>query len=388
MMNVDPDKLIDFVERRRLQNRVAQRKFRGESSTSSSPAPAYSFGLLIRCICHVEKKRREAQNAFQNGSHQQSGGPSSVLPSVSSINSAIPQAVSLASSQAALTKVPDAIPMGLPITAFKQGRTNTNIDFNTDAYSPRESNNEPFLFPTTPSFQSESVVPNMDPALVVRTFSPQQCDPPFIDITGGRLDSWSGDSRPGALALPSGLSYYDTQHGPPLSHNDNSLPGLIMSSKDDGWISSLHIAAQGGHEQIVQALLQHNNTDINKADSDGRTALIHAVVENNQSIVSLLLGRGARIGASDCDDRSAIHWAVLYRRIEILDVLLNHREQYEASFDIDTHDSTGWTPLHMAVHRAFEPGVTMLIQSGADINAKAGKCPYTGNVMPLLNRQQ
>lgn len=129
-------------------------------------------------------------------------------------------------------------------------------------------------------------------------------------------------------------------------------------------------------------------TDINKADSDGRTALIHAVVENNQSVVCLLLERGARIGASDCDRRSALHWAVLYRRIGILEVLLKHREQHEAGFDIDTHDSTGWTPLHMAVHRAFEPGVLMLIQSGADINAKAGKCPYTGNVMPLLNGQR
>lgn len=387
-MDVDPDKLIDFVERRRLQNRVAQRKFRGELSTPSSPASADSFGLLIRCICHVEKKRREAQNAFQEGSRQQSGGSPSILPSVSSINSDCPQAVSLASSRAHLTKVPDAIPTELPITAFEQGRMNTHIDLDTVDYLPSELSNEPFLLPTTPSFQSDFVVPNLDPSTVVRTFSPQQCDPSFIDIASGHLDSWLGDSRPGAPILPSGLSDYDTHHGPSLSHTDNSLPGLIISSKEDGWIRSLHIAAQAGHEQIVQALLQHNATDINKADSDGRTALIHAVVENNQSVVCLLLERGARIGASDCDRRSALHWAVLYRRIGILEVLLKHREQHEAGFDIDTHDSTGWTPLHMAVHRAFEPGVLMLIQSGADINAKAGKCPHTGNIMPLLKGQQ
>ncbi|KAJ5527601.1 ankyrin repeat-containing domain protein [Penicillium frequentans] len=357
MMDVDPDKLIDFVERRRLQNRVAQRKFR-------------------------EKKRREALNAFQNGSHQQSSGSPSALPSVSPIN----PAVSLASLNAPLTKVPDAIPTEMPNTALEQGRMNTQIDLDTVDYLPRESNNEPFLLPITPSFRSEFGVPNLDPSTVVRTFSPQQCDTSFIDIAGGHLDSWSSDSRP--VAPPFGLPYNDTQHGPPLSHNDNSLPGLTISSKDDGWISSLHIAAQAGHEQIVQALLQHDTTDINKADSDGRTALIHAVVENNQSVVYLLLGRGARIGASDCDGRSALHWAVLYHRIEILEVLLKHREQHEASFDIDTHDSTGWTPLHMAVHRAFEPGVVMLIQSGADINAKASKCPYTGNVMLLLKAQQ
>ncbi|KAJ5802598.1 ankyrin repeat-containing domain protein [Penicillium pulvis] len=362
-MDVDPDKLIDLVERRRLQNRVAQRKFR-------------------------EKKRREARNAFQNGSHQQSSGSPSALPSASSINSDCPQTVSLASLRAPLTKVPDAIPTELPNTAFEQGRMNAHIDLDTVDYLPRELSNEPFLLPTTPSFQSEFVVPNLDPSTVVRTFSPEQCDTSFIDIAGGHLDSWLGDSRPGAPFMPSGLSDYDTHHGPSLSHNDNSLPGLIISSKDDGWISSLHIAAQAGHEQIVQALLQHNATDINKADSDGRTALIHAVVENNQSIVCLLLGRSARIGASDCDGRSALHWAVLYRRIEILEVLLKHREKHEASLDIDTHDSTGWTPLHMAVRRAFEPGVLMLIQSGADINAKASKCPYTGNVMPLLKGQQ
>lgn len=354
----------------------------------SSPLQLTALDCSSNVICHIEKKRREAQNAHQKRLHQQSNGFPTELPSVSSINSDSPEAATLAPLRSPLTKVPNAISTDFPMTAFAQGMVNTDIDLDTVDPSPRESNNEPFHLPITPGFQFEFMAPYLDPTTVLRTLSPQQFDNSFTEITGGYSDSWPGDSREEASLLPSELSLLDTHHGPPLSDNDGSISGLIISNNEDGWISSLHIAAQGGHEQIVQALLQHNTTDINKVDSDGRTALIHAVVENNMSVVLLLLEKGARMGASDCDGRSALHWAVLYRRVEILDVLLKHREEHEASFDIDTHDSTGWTPLHMAVNRAFEPGVLMLIQSGADDHAKANQCPYTGNIMPLLKGQQ
>ncbi|KAJ6102955.1 ankyrin repeat-containing domain protein [Penicillium sp. IBT 16267x] len=362
-MDVNPDNLIDYVKRRRLQNRVAQRKFR-------------------------EKKRREALNALPKDPHQQSSGSSKILPSISSDNSDRPQGVSVASSRTPLTNVPNAAPTELPMTVFEQELVNTNIDLNSVDHLLRESNNEPFLLPNTPSFQSEFVAPNLDPETFMRTFTPQQFDASFISIPGGDSDCWRSDSRQGTPFLPSRLPDNDTSHALPLSHSEGSIPGLIVSNNDVGWLSSFHIATQGGHEQIVQALLRNNTTDINKADSDGRTALIHAVVENHQPVVRLLLGGGALIGASDCDGRSALHWAVLFRRIEILEVLLKHREEYEARFNIDTHDSTGWTPLHMAINRAFEPGVLMLIQSGADINVKANKCPHTGNIMPLLNNSK
>lgn len=90
----------------------------------------------------------------------------------------------------------------------------------------------------------------------------------------------------------------------------------------------------------------------------------------------------------DREGRSGLHWAVLHRRLGILQHLLDHRAKYERSLVLDAYDNAGWTPLHMSVDRAFETGVVMLLQGGADINAKAHKCPYMGNVMPPMDRQR
>lgn len=162
----------------------------------------------------------------------------------------------------------------------------------------------------------------------------------------------------------------------PSHHNDDSLVGLITFSKQKGWMAALHIAAQRGHEQILRVLLQRGNMDVNQQDSDGRTPLLHAVMQNHEPVVRLLLTQGTQIGILDCDGRSGIHWAVLRRNLSILQLLLKHRDEYEPMLAIDMYDNTGWTPLHMAIVRAFEPAMLLLMQLGADINAKAQKCPF------------
>jgi hypothetical protein len=143
----------------------------------------------------------------------------------------------------------------------------------------------------------------------------------------------------------------------------------------DGWVSTLHIAAQKGHESIVRTLLQHGNLDCNERDSDGQTPLMHAVTGGHEAVVRILLAHGARIGEVNRDRRSALHMAALHRRESILRILLEHREQ---GLSIDGYDVAGWTPLHMAVDRDFEAGVVLLVQSGANLHSKARKCPFAG----------
>ncbi|KAJ5939635.1 ankyrin repeat-containing domain protein [Penicillium verhagenii] len=306
-MDVSPEHLVDFVERRRLQNRVAQSKFR-------------------------EKKQREAKNAARQAARL----ATQVLPPVSSGSSKSSQVEILKYPTSSFTNTPGMLATELPVVNFEQIPVETDLGLDLIGPSFCESNNESFLVPTV-DFQSE-----------------------FVN--------------------------YDAGLRPTTSHNNNSIPGLIMTINKDGWIGSLHIAAQRGHEQIVRVLLEQSSVDINKADSDGRTPLIHAIVENHKAVVRLLLENGATMATSDCDGRSAFHWAVLYRRIDILQLLLKYREESKMSLNLDTHDNTGWTPLHMAIIRDFEPGVLILIQAGADMNALAKKCPYAENFMSLLER--
>jgi hypothetical protein len=151
-----------------------------------------------------------------------------------------------------------------------------------------------------------------------------------------------------------------------------------------GWISTIHIAAQKGHERIVRVLLERGNIDPNITDSDGRSPIFHAAVGGHNGVVRLLLSNGARVGHVDCDNRSVLHWAAHYQRIDVLQTLIEHWAEHEReSYDIDAYDDHGWTPLHLAVERGFEEGVLLLIQSGADMCAKARKCWLTDRVIPF-----
>ncbi|KAK1762512.1 ankyrin repeat-containing domain protein [Phialemonium atrogriseum] len=184
-----------------------------------------------------------------------------------------------------------------------------------------------------------------------------------------------------------------SRNPPPTQAPHDREPSLDASSSssssttstNQGWLSTLHIAAQKGHEHILRVLLRQRNVDLDERDSDGRTALIHAVMEDHAGVAAALLAHGARISAVDCERRNALHWAVLYRREAVLRVLLARLGERRAGERdggvIDAYDEVGWTPLHIAVERGFESGVMMLLQAGANLHSKARKCPYTGNVI-------
>lgn len=151
----------------------------------------------------------------------------------------------------------------------------------------------------------------------------------------------------------------------------------------------MHIAAQKGHDRIVSILLQRGAVDPDTPDSDARTPLFHAAVEDHLPVVQTLLRHGAQLRRLDAEGRSVLHWAVLYRRLRVLQALLEHWRAHEREwFSINAYDNVGWTPLHLAVERGFEEGVLLLMNCGADINAKAKRCPETGKPIPFHIAQQ
>ncbi|RYP24617.1 hypothetical protein DL765_000443 [Monosporascus sp. GIB2] len=137
-----------------------------------------------------------------------------------------------------------------------------------------------------------------------------------------------------------------------------------------GWLSALHMAARQGHGGIVRVLL-HQNMDCNERDSDGQTPLMHAAADGHEEVVSLLLAYGARLGDVDSLGRSALHWAVLARREAVLRLLLKHAAN--DPFLIDGYDEAGLAPLHTAINLGFEPGVAILLKSGANLHSRARK---------------
>ncbi|KAJ5193428.1 hypothetical protein N7449_009570 [Penicillium cf. viridicatum] len=357
-MDVNVQFMSDTAERRRTQNRLAQRKFR------------------------EKRKRRVAENAVAT--------PQDPSQSTSTANNNRNFPInSLPSFASAIPTLAGALsPDEIPIASTDSGPVD-NFDLDAiDQFLYQTNHDFSFTLSDPSPVQSSATRPNFTQSNSSGHGSRKE---PLNSTTSDNSASisQSGDSH--SLPLHHITSASDIRPEspgtqPPQSPNYDTALDLITSARNDkGWIGTLHIAAQKGHERIVRVLLLQGNIDANSQDSDGRTPLIHAVIENHDSVVRLLLSHGARIGVYDCDGRSALHWAVLHRRLEILKQLLEHRAKYEPGLDIDVYDNYRWTPLHMSVNRAFDAGILMLLQEGADINAKAHKCPYTGKILPLMD---
>ncbi|KAJ5593403.1 hypothetical protein N7537_010307 [Penicillium hordei] len=357
-MDVNVQFMSDTAERRRTQNRLAQRKFR------------------------EKRKRRVAENAVETPQD------SSQSTSTANNNGNFP-INSLPSFTSAIPALAGALPPDeIPIASTGSGPVD-NFDLDAiDQFLYQTNHDFAFTLSDSLPVQSSATRSNFTQS---NSSGPGSRKAPHNSTTSDNSASLSQSGDSHSLPLHHITSASDIRPEspplqPPQSPNYDTVLELITSARNDkGWIGPLHIAAQKGHERIVRVLLLQDNIDANNKDSDGRTPLIHAVIENHDSVVRLLLSHGARIGVYDCDGRSALHWAVLHRRLEILKQLLGHRAKYEPGLDIDVYDNYGWTPLHMSVDRAFEAGILMLLQEGADINAKAHKCPYTGTILPLMD---
>ncbi|KAI0877412.1 ankyrin repeat-containing domain protein [Hypoxylon argillaceum] len=151
---------------------------------------------------------------------------------------------------------------------------------------------------------------------------------------------------------------------------DNTSQSPTVKSAS-GWLSPLHIAARKGSSRIIRMLVQHNS-DCNEPDSEGLTPLIHAVMGGHEEATRSLLECGARVESVQRDGKrpspSAIHWAVLKRREGVLRVLLDHSSDPKL---IDAYDDCGRAPLHIAIDNEFDAGVSLLLQFGADLSRKA-----------------
>ncbi|RYP78464.1 hypothetical protein DL769_003187 [Monosporascus sp. CRB-8-3] len=349
----------DPGQRRRLQNRIAQRKFR---------------------------RKREQQQSSDRARHDAYAGLSvnpPMLPTPS------PTEASPASSSLASMTAP----------ASQGHRTDNGAldDFHNAPYNPAFNLDDPnfwdldtiedllahasnpSILPPEAPFPNSTRLPDLtvsSPSAPISsscwTGVTSSTNPlPASDGDGGGQGAAFATSRPIVRPLPPSQNPRSSGLSPPIE----TSPSALALRTEDGWLSTLHIAVQKGHEHLVRLLMQYN-VDCNETDSDGRTPLIHAVVQGHEGVTMILLAHGARLGDTDQKRRSALHYAVLHRRENMLSILLRHYTDQTRHLNIDAQDESGWSPLHMAVDKGFEPGVRMLLQAGANLNARARKCPY------------
>ncbi|PQE19473.1 ankyrin repeat protein [Rutstroemia sp. NJR-2017a WRK4] len=320
------------IERRRLQNRIAQRKFRQKRNRAAAAS-------------QIESSTSSSSIAG-SGTNRSSTSPSQ-----------LDTPITVEQSDATAVSSPNLGDVNFwdlnAIDGFISGVNTSESVTETDYFRSLDF--------TAPSPAQTSPTTALD-----SSFFPRHCallPPPSTSTQSAALKN-----------TPSAILPYDGRDTKSLDSPSSST----RSTKNDIWLSTLHIAVQNGHDRIVRRLIQRNNVDCNEKDSAGRTPLLMAVIEGHEDIVNSLLSCGANINEVDGERRSALHLAALHQREHVLRVLLEHcAHQSEKKLDIDAYDDSGMTPLHVAVDRGFESGVDLLLQNGANLNFKARKtwCP-------------
>uniref|UniRef100_A0A0D9W5H6 Potassium channel n=1 Tax=Leersia perrieri TaxID=77586 RepID=A0A0D9W5H6_9ORYZ len=144
------------------------------------------------------------------------------------------------------------------------------------------------------------------------------------------------------------------------------LKGLISAGADpskpdyDGR-TALHVAARRGYEDIVRFLIQRG-ANVNSIDRFGNSPLLQAVKSGHDKITMLLVEHGATLNLEDAG--GYLCRVVRDGRIDLLKKLL----KFGISPNCRNYDQR--TPLHIAAAEGLHLVASMLIESGADTQAK------------------
>ncbi|KAF3434097.1 hypothetical protein FNV43_RR25200 [Rhamnella rubrinervis] len=113
--------------------------------------------------------------------------------------------------------------------------------------------------------------------------------------------------------------------------------------------SPLLLASAEGHTDIVQALIQVNDTMCLATDQDGRIPLHYAAMRGRVEVIKLLIGsQRESIWKKLIGGETVLHLCVLYNQLEALKVLVESAD-YENNEFLNSEDQNGNTILHLAV---------------------------------------
>ncbi|OQD61331.1 hypothetical protein PENPOL_c017G03863 [Penicillium polonicum] len=110
------------------------------------------------------------------------------------------------------------------------------------------------------------------------------------------------------------------------SHQHHSHYHVKSQTDKMSLMPLLHIAARNGNCSMLQTLLEHR-AGVNECDAQGRTALHLAAEQGHEAAVSLLLDSGADNEICDADGKSPLFLAVSAGYTIVVDTILSHRKK-------------------------------------------------------------
>jgi ankyrin repeat protein len=130
----------------------------------------------------------------------------------------------------------------------------------------------------------------------------------------------------------------------------------------DGNEDQLLQLASSGETTAALALIG-SNTDVNRSQSDGTTALHWAVYYNDMALVEELIGRGADVTVRNEYDATPLSQAAITGNPQIIEALL------QAGADVNERGADDQTALMIIARTSNLDAAKVLLAAGADVNA-------------------
>src|SRR5947207_6498821 len=114
----------------------------------------------------------------------------------------------------------------------------------------------------------------------------------------------------------------------------------------------------GGYAQVRKLI--ESCADVNTADKDGTTALMHSVIESDVRMMKLLIDKGANINMKNSQDSTALMYAATN--------LAKTRVLLDAGAEVKVKGKRGATPMSVALTTfGSTPVLKLLVNKGAEL---------------------
>jgi ankyrin repeat protein len=141
--------------------------------------------------------------------------------------------------------------------------------------------------------------------------------------------------------------------------------GAPPDATDNGSNTPLQGATLAGHLEAARLLLEKGAT-LEFEDDYGNTALMYAAFADQPPLVELMLGRGASVAHANSMGQAALHFAARGKLPAV-------KALVEAGADVNRKDVYGRRPLYYARNSAASEAVAYLEEKGARDDFKIGK---------------
>lgn len=129
-------------------------------------------------------------------------------------------------------------------------------------------------------------------------------------------------------------------------------------------LKQLLLAAESGKLDLITALVQGGDVNVNSEDEDGYTGLLFASENGQDDAVELLIRLGAEVDAKNVAGESSIWLASRYGHEAIVRTLI------ENGADLDSSDELDQTAISAAAEGGHLRVVEILLEKGADIRTR------------------